>query len=87
MPTTRCCHAVENVERNAAARATTVHARVLLDGKRAVVEVADNGPGFPPELLTDVFERFRRGDKRGSSGLGLAISRSILLSHGGDAEA
>jgi signal transduction histidine kinase len=80
-------HAVENVVRNAAARATEVTVRASTERDRAIVEVVDNGPGFPPELLPDVFERFRRGDKRGSSGLGLAIARSIVRSHEGDAEA
>ena len=80
-------HAVENVIRNATTRATEVAARAVVDGKRAVIEVTDNGPGFPPDLLPDVFERFRRGDQRGSSGLGLAIARSIMVSHRGGTEA
>jgi len=80
-------HAVENVVRNAAARAATVSVQAAVEGKRAVVAVVDDGPGFPPELLADVFDRFRRGDSRGSSGLGLAIARSIVVSHGGTAEA
>lgn len=80
-------HAVENVVRNAAARASIVSVRTVVDGKRAIIEVVDNGPGFPPELLADVFDRFRRGDTRGSSGLGLAIARSIVIAHKGGAEA
>jgi len=80
-------HAVGNVVRNAAARASMVSVRTLVDGKRAIIEVADDGPGFPPELLADVFDRFRRGDTRGSSGLGLAIARSIIAAHKGGAEA
>ena len=52
-----------------------------------MIEVIDDGPGFPPELLGDVFERFRRGDSRGSSGLGLAIARSLVEAHGGGTEA
>jgi signal transduction histidine kinase len=80
-------HAVENVVRNATTRSTEVAAKALVDGTRAVIEVTDNGPGFPPELLPDVFERFRRGDQRGSSGLGLAIARSIMVSHRGGTEA
>ncbi|MFV0308180.1 MAG: sensor histidine kinase [Desertimonas sp.] len=80
-------HAIENVVRNAAARAAHVEVTVRADGDRALVEVSDDGPGFPPELLPEVFERFRRGDGRGSSGLGLAIARSILDAHRGGATA
>ena len=80
-------HAAENVVRNAAARATEVTVRAVVDGKWAAIEVVDNGPGFAPELLPEVFERFRRGDKRGSTGLGLAIAKSIMVSHKGSAEA
>jgi two-component system, OmpR family, sensor kinase len=80
-------HAVENVVRNAAARAAHVQVATAVDGKRALISVLDDGPGFPPELLGDVFDRFRRGDSRGSSGLGLAISRSIMQAHRGGAEA
>jgi two-component system OmpR family sensor kinase len=53
-----------------------------------VVTVADTGPGIPPELQPDVFERFVRGDgsrshAAGSSGLGLAIVRAVTAAHGG----
>ncbi len=56
----------------------------------AVVTVTDSGPGIPPELQTDVFERFVRGDSArshaaGSSGLGLAIVQAVTLAHGGTA--
>ncbi|MBT7429067.1 MAG: sensor histidine kinase, partial [Ilumatobacter sp.] len=52
----------------------------------AVLDIADNGPGFDEELLPHVFDRFRRGDTGGSSGLGLAIARSIIDSHRGRIE-
>jgi two-component system OmpR family sensor kinase len=56
----------------------------------AVLSVIDNGPGIPPELQPDVFERFVRGDASrshaaGSSGLGLAIVRAVTAAHGGTA--
>ncbi len=50
-------------------------------------EVADRGDGIPAELRERLFERFSRGgDERGgvkSSGLGLAIARSIVEASGG----
>ncbi|MFP4514037.1 MAG: ATP-binding protein, partial [Acidimicrobiales bacterium] len=43
-----------------------------------VIEVADRGPGVPPDELERIFDRFSKGDvARGGagSGLGLAIVR------------
>jgi len=53
------------------------------------VTVKDNGPGIAPEHLPHLFERFYRADpsrtqKSGSSGLGLAIAREMITSHGGE---
>jgi two-component system sensor histidine kinase KdpD len=50
------------------------------------VEVADRGPGIPPDELERVFAKFHRlpGDERiPGSGLGLAICRAIVTAHGG----
>lgn len=52
-----------------------------------VVEVADNGPGIPPEDVPHVFdELYRGGNARGlpGSGLGLSLVRAIITRHGGD---
>jgi signal transduction histidine kinase len=49
-------------------------------GIDATVEVADRGPGVPPEERERIFERFYRGRVRGSEGgfgLGLAIGREL----------
>jgi two-component system OmpR family sensor kinase len=61
------------------------------DGGGVVIEVADGGPGMPPEIAAHAFERFYRGDparsrNRGGSGLGLAIVDSIVGAHGGTVE-
>jgi len=41
----------------------------------------DNGPGFDESVLPFVFDRFRRGDSLGSSGLGMAIAKRIVEAH------
>ena len=55
------------------------------------LEVADRGPGVPPELRDRIFERFARpagqsGRPKGSSGLGLAIVRAVTEAHEGSVE-
>lgn len=52
----------------------------------AVLTVSDDGPGIPPSLLPEVFERFARGDtsrsrRGGSTGLGLAIVAAVVRAH------
>ncbi len=54
----------------------------------AVLTVADSGQGIAAEDVPHVFERFYRADKsrsraEGRSGLGLAICKAIVDSHGG----
>ncbi|NCG37812.1 MAG: hypothetical protein GWP48_09865 [Actinobacteria bacterium] len=77
---------IETLTNNAVARASRVWMNVAPFEGWAVLDIADNGPGFDEELLPHVFDRFRRGDTGGSSGLGLAIARSIIDSHRGRIE-
>lgn len=56
------------------------------DQRVIVVEVADRGPGVPEADLANIFEAFVRGDSKPSSGgygLGLAITRRVIETHGG----
>ena len=67
-------------------RQITLHAESTQDGVR--ITVSDTGTGIPAEDLPYIFDRFWRGDKsrtrtEGSSGLGLAITRQLVLAHGG----
>ncbi len=58
--------------------------RVILSGDEGHValEVADTGPGVPPEVLPSVFERFFT-TKEGGLGLGLAVCRQMAEAHNG----
>ena len=63
-----------------------VEIRALEDGRAIVIEVADAGPGIPPEELPRIFEELYRGaNARGieGSGLGLALVQRIVSLHGG----
>ena len=70
---------------------TTVTVTLTGGGDQVVLEVADDGPGIPPALLPEVFERFARGDSSrsraaGSTGLGLAIVAAVVAAHHGTVE-
>ncbi len=57
-------------------------------GERAFIEVADSGPGVPPDQREAVFERFRQLEggatrRLGGTGLGLSIARDFAVMHGG----
>jgi two-component system, OmpR family, sensor kinase len=60
-------------------------------GDKAVLDIADRGPGFPPGFLPVAFERFSRpDDHRGEhqgSGLGLAIVKALVEAHHGQVTA
>jgi signal transduction histidine kinase len=61
---------------------------VAQEGDEIEVRVCDTGEGISEEDLVHVFERFYRTDSArathtGGAGLGLAISRAIILDHGG----
>ncbi len=60
-------------------------------GGTAELTVTNTGPGIPPEVLPRVFDRFFRGDVSHNNtiegcGLGLSISQSIVIGHGGTIE-
>ncbi len=79
---------VENALRYAHGR-VQVTVREDEDEDEAVVEVVDDGPGFPPEWLEQGVGRFVAGDSpqaHGGAGLGLAIVDAIAGSHGGSIE-
>ena len=63
------------------------HIRIVteLTGTRARLLIADNGPGFPVELLPRIFEPYVTTKARGT-GLGLPIVKKIVEEHQGSIE-
>lgn len=63
--------------------------RAVKEGKEYVlVSIADTGNGISPEDLPHIFQYFYRGEKSrsrksGGSGIGLALAKQFVVSHGG----
>jgi two-component system, OmpR family, sensor kinase len=92
---TRMDQVLTNLATNAfRAGAQRIQVAVTREGDSAVLEIEDDGPGFPDDLLHSAFDRFTRGEpartRRGGSapgtgaGLGLPITAAIVRAHGGD---
>ena len=76
---------VDNAHRHARSHVLVTLGR---DGDRAVLDVADDGPGVPADDRIRIFERFVRLDDAraradGGSGLGLAIVAEVVAAHDG----
>ena len=56
---------------------------VAQEAARARMTVKDNGPGFPPQILSRAFEPYVTTKSKGT-GLGLAIVKKIVDDHGGE---
>ena len=55
-------------------------------GDEVWISLADNGPGLPAGMETQIFEKFTRGEKESAKpgvGLGLSICRAIVEAHDG----
>jgi len=67
---------------------TAVRVSTSLDGGRATLTVANDGPEIPRDAQQQIFERFYRldGTRASGSGLGLAIARELAELMGGRIE-
>ncbi|HEX7631750.1 MAG TPA: ATP-binding protein [Lacunisphaera sp.] len=84
-------HVITNLLLNAvlyspAGTALTVSARLDLAKDRVCLSVIDEGPGISPELRSQLFQKFHRGEVSPGNGLGLglAIVQGLMQAQGGD---
>ncbi|MGK9264093.1 two-component sensor histidine kinase [Sinorhizobium meliloti] len=80
--------ALRNLVVNAATHGKGCRVDLIAEGKKAIITIADHGPGIPTHLLDKAFEPFFRVDpgRRQSvpgAGLGLAIAKEIIERNGG----
>jgi two-component system sensor histidine kinase KdpD len=80
--------ALSNLVLNAAVHTpagTPIVIQARQEPERLVLNVLDNGPGLPPDLLQRIFEKFFRAPNAppGGSGLGLPIAKGFVEAHGG----
>ncbi len=80
--------ALANILLNAAQHTpagTNITMRTAAADQGLAFVIEDEGPGFPPEALAHIFEKFYRlpKTKTGGTGLGLSIARGFVEAHGG----
>lgn len=56
-------------------------------GQFGRLEIEDDGPGFPPEVIDRPFEKYVKGKNSAGSGLGLAFAEAVVRAHGGQIRA
>ena len=71
-------------------RSGTIHIRARADQSTLLLEVADSGPGIPPEERKQVFEAFYTGKAPAGNikgtGIGLSVVMEFVNAHGGQIE-
>lgn len=63
-----------------------VEVALRVEGKEAVLEVRDQGPGMPEEALAEAGRPFFRASRQPGEGLGLSVAKKVAEAHGGRLE-
>jgi two-component system sensor histidine kinase GlrK len=69
-------------------RGGTIHLHAYSDGPTTIIDLADSGPGIPPEEREKVFQPFYsgptpQGGPLKGTGIGLSVVREFVQAHGG----
>jgi signal transduction histidine kinase len=80
---------LSNLISNALRYGKSAHVTVAREGREAVIQVTDQGPGIPESQLEAVFKPFfrletSRNRETGGVGMGLYIARELVLRNGGE---
>jgi len=80
---------VENAVKYGSSENPEIYVLASSTDENVSLTISDNGSGIPEDKLVNVFDRFfRLEDERtkdtGSTGLGLAITKELIVAHGGD---
>ena len=80
--------ALNNIIANACRYGKKVEVAFETTDKKSIITVDDNGPGIPKDKRDEVFRAFyrledSRNKETGGVGLGLAITKNIIVAHGG----
>lgn len=79
----RIFQAFTNILSNATRYAkTTISIEIMENKDNVIIDFENDGRKFTDEELKNMFQRFYKGEK-GETGLGLAITKAIIESHGG----
>jgi len=66
---------------------TTINIQLQALPEFGRLEIEDDGPGFPPEVVDRPFEKYVKGKGSSGSGLGLAFVEAVVRAHGGQIKA
>jgi signal transduction histidine kinase len=66
---------------------TTIYFQLQVQDGYGRLEIEDDGPGFPPEVVDRPFEKYVKGKGSTGSGMGLAFAEAVVRAHGGQIKA
>ena len=66
---------------------TTIIFQLQSQAEFGRLEIEDDGPGFPTEVMDRPFEKYVKGKHSTGNGLGLAFAEAVVRAHGGQIKA